>query len=161
MATTSLRVPSRPGGKDSPAIETAADIDGAFRKRATQAAQVYDASHVLSLYSRCRNPNANSAVRIFARCLNRHSVSRVVENAGGSTGRTLRLLSCHPRASGYSLHSWPSSSRPPDLGRTPPHCLKKNACCYAPVAHLAHPLTLHRPRAGTAFAAGDGPVDVG
>ena len=35
------------------------------------------------------------------------------------------------RAAGNSLHSRPSNSRPPDFGRSPPHCLKKKATFWA------------------------------
>ena len=49
----------------------------------------------------------------------------------------LRLLGhLTSRVSGYSLHSRPSSSRPPALGVRPPHCLWKNAT----------PLEMHRSR---------------
>ena len=102
----------------------------------------------------------------------RHRVYKATLDVGSATDRCSSAPRSYVRSSdrprpatargrGNSSQCRPSSSRPPDLGRCPPHCLKKNATSsrVAAIAEIADPLRVDRAVARAGLAAGDEPVD--
>ncbi len=73
----------------------------------------------------------------YGRAVPDNSQERCVLHTTARDRHNRRARPCHSAAissvdmSGNSLHSRPSSSRPPDFGRRPPHCLKKNATPFS------------------------------